>query len=41
MTRNTKNLKGDNALKFLLLLDQKLKQIDEKSSAEYLVKSII
>ena len=41
MTRNTKNLKGHNALKFLFLLDQKLKQIDEKTSAEYHVKSIV
>ena len=41
MTRNTKNLKGHNALKFLFLLDQKLKQIDEKTLAEYHVESIV
>ena len=35
MTRNTKNLKGHNALKFLFLIDRKLKQIDEKTLAEY------
>ena len=41
MTRNTKNLKGHNALKFLFLLDQKLKQIHEKTSSEYHVESIV
>ena len=41
LTRNTKNLKGHNALNFLFLLDQKLKQIDEKTSAEYHVESIV
>ena len=30
MTRNTKNLREDNALNFLFLLYQKLKQIDKK-----------
>ena len=40
-TRNTKNLKGHNALKFLFLIDQKLKQIDKKTSAEYHVESIV
>ena len=41
MTRNTKNLKGHNALKFLFLLDQILKQIVEKTSAEYHVEFIV
>ena len=41
MTRNTKNLKGHKTLSFLFLLDQKLKQFDEKTSAEYLVESIV
>ena len=41
MTRNTKNLKGHNTLNFLFLLDQKLKQIDEKTSADYHVESIV
>ena len=41
MTRNTKNVKGHNALNFLFLLDQKLKQIDGKTSAEYHVQSIV
>ena len=41
MTRNTKNVKGHNTLNFLFLLDQKFKQIDEKTSAEYHVESIV
>ena len=40
-TRNTKSLKGHNALKFIFLLDQKLKQIDEKTSVESHVESIV
>ena len=38
-TRNTKNLEGQNALKILFFLYQMLKQIDEKTSAEYHVES--
>ena len=41
MTRNTKSLKGHNALNFLFLLDQKLKQINEKTSAEFHMESIV
>ena len=41
MSRNTKNLKKHNAMNSLFLLDQKLKQIDEKTSAEYHVQSIV
>ena len=44
MNKTTKNLTGHNALNFLFLLEQKLKQIDEKTSAEnhveYIVKSV-
>ena len=41
MARSTKDLKGHDALKFLFLLDQKLKQIDEKTSAEYHVEPLL
>ena len=41
MTRNTKNLKGHNPLKFIFFLDQTFEQIVEKTSAEYRVEPIV
>ena len=41
MIRNTKNLKSHNELNFLFLLDQQLKQVDKKASAEYHMHSIV